>query len=96
MAKAAVGDGPASFKAGITKLSMNDILNLFNRNTADEGMAAGNSRLAGIANRTRVLNQPARRFEPEPEPERERGGGRRWVRAGEETRKEDPIYGRRW
>lgn len=96
LAKAAVGDGAKGFKATMTKLNLNEILNLFNRH---DGHDLGPER--GIVNKTRVLGPHkesagegmggGRSFDSTAEKDRRRRGG-----GGGEVRREDPVFGRRW
>ena len=105
LAKAAVGDGKKGFKAGVSKLSMNDILNLFRHD--EMGASVGGGRAGGIGSMTRVLS-PVERVAPAGVGTRVGGSvsyddrfgnqtdGRRGGGGGGGERREDPVYGRRW
>ena len=102
LAKAAVGDGAKGFKAGLTNLSLNDILNLFNWHDGHQKMGPGNTGNARIVIKPRVLNPMTQggttgvgRDDRREVATDDRG---RWTGrgSGEGSRKEDPIFGRRW
>lgn len=101
LAKAAVGDGAKGFKAGLTKLSLNDILDLFNWHDGHQKMGSGDAGSTGIVIKPRVLSPTMQggtsgvRYNDKREvatDDRGRGTGR----GGGGFRKEDPIFGRRW
>lgn len=101
LAKAAVGDGAKGFKAGLTKLSLNDILNLFNWHDEHPRVGSGDTANTGVVIKSRVLNPimqgGATGVEYGDRHEVATGDrGRGTGRGISQARKEDPIFGRRW
>ncbi|RPB25678.1 hypothetical protein L211DRAFT_856730 [Terfezia boudieri ATCC MYA-4762] len=66
LAKAAVGDGKKGFKAGVAKLSMNDILNLFNRHDEMEASTVSIRLRLILSFHTTFLKQPISSHMPAP------------------------------
>jgi len=108
LAKAAVGDGKkGGFNGGLAKLSMNDILNLFNRHDEVGEFEERGERVGGIGSMTRVLS-PVNNVAPAG-PGTGVGAWRGSVSYGDRPRnqgtdrngggvqrREDPVFGRRW
>ena len=110
LAKAAVGDGNKGFKAGMAKLSMNDILNLFNRHDDVGGVEDRGGMVGGIASMTRVLS-PVKKvgagtgvgvlvgsvgYDDRLGNQSTEADRRRKGGDGGRERREDPVFGRRW